>query len=480
MRSRGERSPGRATASLHSAADFLHGLGRMGRRKRRRKNQPTNAGKAGAGAPASFLDGTAYRRAEKAYRRYTHDGAPETNFRNVIDCHDLENNTEDNRRRLRRVAGAKNSDAVLYALDGCPGLYLAPGALTEDEQCELIYSAGSSYQQPPNATNLAAMAQPKSSEPELEPEPESELQLQAPTLDRLRRLRWATLGYQYQWTSRTYEAGKVTEMPSRLSELCSNLAGALGHAMEPQAAIVNYYNPKVLSDSPPVLALCHARSRMRAAVCSQSHARCDRQSTMGGHVDDAELDLSLPLVSLSLGLSAVFLFGGPTREDTPTALWLRSGDAIIVTGEARLCYHGVPRIVEGSCPEFLLDPKRYRNLSTCQSSAGEPGDSTRSRRDAMSGAAGGDETEGFSTALVEYMSTARININVRQLARVTTPEQLAQLIAERSLQDTDQTAMSSVLGSRSVRHTSSTVPAGQGKAVISAADDATPTASSER
>ena len=200
-------------------------------------------------------------------------------------------------------------------------------------------------------------------------------------------------------------------------------------------------------------------------------------------MDDAELDLSLPLVSLSLGLSAVFLFGGPTREDTPTALWLRSGDAIIVTGEARLCYHGVPRIVEGSCPEFLLDPKRYRNFSTCQSSVGEAGDSTCSRRDAMSGAAapvGGDETEGFSTALVEYMSTARININVRQLARVTTPEQLAQLIGERSLQDTDQTAMSSVLGSRSARHTSSTVPAGQGKAVISAAADATPAASSER
>ena len=203
---------------------------------------------------------------------------------------------------------------------------------------------------------------------------------------------------------------------------------------------------------------------------------------MGGHVDDAELDLSLPLVSLSLGLSAVFLFGGPTREDTPTALWLRSGDAIIVTGEARLCYHGVPRIVEGSCPEFLLDPKRYRKFSTSQSSVGEAGDSTTSsRRDAMSGAAGaagGDENEGFSTALVEYMSAARININVRQLARVATPEQLAQLIGERSLQDTNQ--MSSVLGNRSARHRSSMVTAGQGKAVIGAAAAATPAASSER
>eukprot|EP01043_Picozoa_sp_COSAG02_P011084 COSAG02_NODE_403_length_23058_cov_12.124134_1_plen_102_part_10 len=102
-------------------------------------------------------------------------------------------------------------------------------------------------------------------------------------------------------------------MPSRLSELCSAVARAAGHAMEPQAAIVNYYNPKVIQNH-------HLRSSAAIhAWCSTNflNTRGDRQSTMGGHVDDAELDLSLPLVSLSLGLSAVFLFGGPTREDAP-------------------------------------------------------------------------------------------------------------------------------------------------------------------
>eukprot|EP01043_Picozoa_sp_COSAG02_P030049 COSAG02_NODE_1900_length_10458_cov_4.285838_5_plen_338_part_00 len=222
----------------------------MGGRKRRRKGHTANAGKAGAGAPASFLDGTAYRRAEKAYRRYTHDGAPETDFGDVIDCRNLDNNTEQNRRRLQRVAvsTAIESDAVLYTLDGCPGLYLAPSVLSEHEQCELVHSATNSYQRPPNATNLTAVQQrePAFIKPEPEPEPEPEPGLQALTLGRLSRLRWATLGYQYQWTSRTYEAGKVTEMPSRLSELCSSVARAAGHAMEPQAAIVNYYNPKVI------------------------------------------------------------------------------------------------------------------------------------------------------------------------------------------------------------------------------------------
>lgn len=174
------------------------------------------------------------------------------------------------------------------------------------------------------------------------------------------------------------------------------------------------------------------------------------QSTMGGHVDDAELDLSLPLVSLSLGLSAVFLFGGPTRDDPPEAIWLHSGDAIVVTGEARLCYHGVPRIMEGSCPKHLLDPERYTEHSQ------------RSRDAAITPHVDGEDEEGAEerpgalaagdpATLVEYLSSARININVRQLARVSCPSELARILTERSIEDTDTTAMSSVLGSRSVR-----------------------------
>lgn len=202
-------------------------------------------------------------------------------------------------------------------------------------------------------------------------------------------------------------------------------------------------------------------------------------------MDDAELDLSLPLVSLSLGLSAVFLFGGPTREDAPAALWLRSGDAIIVTGEARLCYHGVPRIVEGSCPEFLLDPRRYSKFFVSRG-ATEAGESAGSaNEDAGSGVANAtagplasDESEAFRTALVTYMASARININVRQLARVETAEQLARLIAQRSLHNAEQSAMSSVLGNRSVRQTSAIVASGQAAPVLGTASAASTAGSS--
>ena len=182
---------------------------------------------------------------------------------------------------------------------------------------------------------------------------------------------------------------------------------------------------------------------------------------MGGHVDDAELDLSLPLVSLSLGLSAVFLFGGPTRDDTPTALWLRSGDAIVVTGEARLCSHGVPRIVEGSCPEYLLDPESLREVAAVVAAAGAGQSAADSNSNSRSGEQSTDSSSrGQSTAatslvspdvLAGFLSSARLNVNVRQLAQASDAEELARIIAERTAHDTQ--VMSSVLRKQSARPT---------------------------
>lgn len=67
--------------------------------------------------------------------------------------------------------------------------------------------------------------------------------------------------------------------------------------------------------------------------------------TLNGHVDDAERSLVQPLVSLSLGCNAIFLLGGATKDVAPTALLLRSGDALVLAAEARRCYHGVPRVL---------------------------------------------------------------------------------------------------------------------------------------
>lgn len=62
--------------------------------------------------------------------------------------------------------------------------------------------------------------------------------------------------------------------------------------------------------------------------------------TLNGHKDDVELDLRQPIVSVSVGADAVFLLGGETRDTPPVALLLRSGDVLVMSASARLCYHG--------------------------------------------------------------------------------------------------------------------------------------------
>lgn len=76
--------------------------------------------------------------------------------------------------------------------------------------------------------------------------------------------------------------------------------------------------------------------------------------TLNGHCDDAEADLAKPIVTVSLGCDAVFLIGGPTRDQAPTALCLRSGDVVVMGGPARRCYHGLPRILPGMPPHWDL------------------------------------------------------------------------------------------------------------------------------
>eukprot|EP01034_Spumella_vulgaris_P021619 gene21619-27658_t len=70
---------------------------------------------------------------------------------------------------------------------------------------------------------------------------------------------------------------------------------------------------------------------------------------MGGHLDDAEHTMEKPIVSISLGCSAIFLLGGKDRTIKPIPILLRSGDALVMSGESRYCYHGVPVILP---PDF--------------------------------------------------------------------------------------------------------------------------------
>ena len=74
------------------------------------------------------------------------------------------------------------------------------------------------------------------------------------------------------------------------------------------------------------------------------------------HQDKDELDYSAPIVSVSLGLPATFLFGGLARADKPRRFRLVHGDVVVWGGPSRLAYHGVAPLAEGE--HALLGRKR--------------------------------------------------------------------------------------------------------------------------
>jgi len=69
---------------------------------------------------------------------------------------------------------------------------------------------------------------------------------------------------------------------------------------------------------------------------------------MGLHQDRDEADPRFPVLSVSLGDTAVFRIGGTSRKDPTRSLKLSSGDVCRLSGPARLAFHGVDRILPGS------------------------------------------------------------------------------------------------------------------------------------
>nr|XP_054759602.1 nucleic acid dioxygenase ALKBH1-like [Lytechinus pictus] len=136
------------------------------------------------------------------------------------------------------------------------------------------------------------------------------------------QLRWVTLGYHYDWDNKVYNEDQYSPFPEDLGLMTALIAEVLGYPrFQAQAGIVNFYH---------------------------------MDSTLGGHTDHSEFDLTAPLISYSLGQSAIFLVGGTTKATKPMALHLRSGDVIVLGGASRLAYHAVPRIMyahkEGQLP----------------------------------------------------------------------------------------------------------------------------------
>jgi len=74
----------------------------------------------------------------------------------------------------------------------------------------------------------------------------------------------------------------------------------------------------------------------------------DEGARMGMHQDRDEADFSHPVVSISLGDEALFRIGNRERGGKTESLWLRSGDVLVMGGEARLLHHGIDRVKPGT------------------------------------------------------------------------------------------------------------------------------------
>lgn len=131
-----------------------------------------------------------------------------------------------------------------------------------------------------------------------------------------KKLRWITLGGQYNWTAKVYPEGQPPPFPEDIAQV---LRAAFPET-EAQAAIVNFYSAN---------------------------------DTLSMHRDVSE-ECDIGLISVSFGCDALFMISHDDGEDCET-IRLRSGDAVYMSGHSRFAWHGVPKIIPETCPSWLCD-----------------------------------------------------------------------------------------------------------------------------
>jgi alkylated DNA repair protein (DNA oxidative demethylase) len=128
--------------------------------------------------------------------------------------------------------------------------------------------------------------------------------------------------YTYEERRSDFDGLAAPEIPPRLAEVARRAAEDAGFEMRPDMCIMNYY-----ADG----------------------------ARMGVHQDKDErpetIAAGIPIVSVSLGDAARFVFGGLTRREPTNPIVLRSGDVLVMGGPSRLRFHGVTRILPGTAPE---------------------------------------------------------------------------------------------------------------------------------
>ncbi|KAF3923899.1 hypothetical protein AA313_de0208607 [Arthrobotrys entomopaga] len=211
-----------------------------------------------------------------------------------------------------------------------------------------------------------------------------------------KKLRWMTLGGQYDWTAKEYPEGSPVQFPRDVRDLIHGISPKFP-TIEPEAAICNTYSPG---------------------------------DTLSPHRDVSE-EADRDLVSISIGCDALFLISLSEETSTPSAIpkppqtseskpptqrkpnkkkatteppplpppldsksliiRIRSGDAVVMGGESRWAWHGVPKVIGDTCPEELA---QWPETPTPEGAESGTEDATR-----WSG----------------WMKRKRVNLNIRQM-----------------------------------------------------------------
>jgi alkylated DNA repair protein (DNA oxidative demethylase) len=142
-------------------------------------------------------------------------------------------------------------------------------------------------------------------------------------------LGWVTDRGGYRYDGNDPETGKPwPAMPAAFCRLAGQAAAQAGFSgFLPDACLINRYQPG---------------------------------ARMSLHQDRDEDDFGAPIVSVSLGLPAIFLFGGLKRSDKPRRFRLQHGDVVVWGGPARLAFHGIAPLADG---EHALIGRQRINLT---------------------------------------------------------------------------------------------------------------------
>ena len=130
------------------------------------------------------------------------------------------------------------------------------------------------------------------------------------------KIGWVTDRKGYRYDPIDPETGRPwPALPQSFTQLAEQAAARAGFAQyQPDVCLINRYEPG---------------------------------ARMSLHQDRDERDFSAPIVSVSLGLPATFLFGGPKRSDRPQRLPLEHGDVVVWGGAYRLVFHGIAPVADG-------------------------------------------------------------------------------------------------------------------------------------